>query len=52
MSLLFVGSTILTLNGTKTYEATSTDEKSVVNSNSNELPVKFAVNVKVTKSAS
>ena len=34
------------LNGTKAYEATSTDEKTVVNSHSNELPYKFAVNVK------
>ena len=34
------------LNGTKAYEATSTSEKTVVNSHSNELPYKFAVNVK------
>ena len=34
------------LNGTKAYEETSTDEKSVVNSHSNNLPYKFAVNVK------
>ena len=34
------------LNGTKAYEETSIDEKSVVNSHSNELPFKFAVNVK------
>ena len=34
------------LNGTKAYEETSTDEKTVVNSHSNELPYKFAVNVK------
>ena len=34
------------LNGTKGYEETSTDVKSVVNSHSNELPYKFAVNVK------
>ena len=33
------------LNGTKAYEETSTDEKSVVNSHSNDLPYKFAVNV-------
>ena len=30
---------------TKTLSQTSTDEKSVVNSHSNELPYKFAVNV-------
>ena len=34
------------LNDTKAYEETSTDEKSVVNSHSNNLPYKFAVNVK------
>ena len=34
------------LKGTKAYEETSTDEKSVVNSHSNNLPYKFAVNVK------
>ena len=34
------------LNGTKAYEETSTDEKTVVNSHSNELPFKFAVIVK------
>ena len=34
------------LNGTKAYEETSTDEKSVVNSHSNNLPYNFAVNVK------
>ena len=34
------------LNGTKAYEETSTDEKTVVNSHSNDLPYKFAVNVK------
>ena len=33
-------------NGAKAYEETSTDEKSVVNSHSNNLPYKFAVNVK------
>ena len=32
-------------NGTKAYEETSTDEKSVVNSHSNDSPYKFAVNV-------
>ena len=34
------------LNGTRAYEDTSTDEETVVNSHSNELPYKFAVNVK------
>ena len=34
------------LNGTKAYEETSTDDKSVVNSHSNKLPYKFVVNVK------
>ena len=34
------------LNGTKAYKETSTDEKTVVNSHSNGLPYKFAVNVK------
>ena len=37
------------LNGTKAYEETSTGEKSVVNSHSDELPHKFAVNVKERK---
>ena len=32
--------------GTKAYEETSTYEKTVVNSHSNEFPYKFAVNVK------
>ena len=36
----------LIINGTKAYKETSTDEKTVVNSHSNELPYKFAVNVK------
>ena len=31
------------LNGTKAYEETSTDEKSVVNGHLNELPLKFSV---------
>ena len=35
------------LSGTKAYEEIYTDEKSVVNSHSNEMPYKFAVNVKV-----
>ena len=34
------------LNGTKAYKETSTDEKTVVNSHSNDMPCKFAVNVK------
>ena len=34
------------LNGTKPYRETSTDVKTVVNSHSNDLPYKFAVNVK------
>ena len=34
------------LNGTKAYEETSIDEKSVVYSYSNEMPNKFAVDVK------
>ena len=34
------------LNGTKAYEETSIDEKSVVYSPSNEIPNKFAVDVK------
>ena len=34
------------LNGTKAYEETSIDEKSVVNSHSNEIPKKFAVDAK------
>ena len=33
------------LNGTKAYEETSIDEKSVVYSHSNEIPNKFAVDV-------
>ena len=35
------------LNGTKAYEETSIDEKSVVYSHSNEIPKMFAVDVKV-----
>ena len=34
------------LNSTKAYKETSTDEKTVVNSHSNDLPYTFAVNVK------
>ena len=37
------------LNGAKAYEETSTDEKIVVNSHSNDLPYKFAINVKKAK---
>ena len=37
------------LNGTKAYEETSIDEKSVVYSHSNEIPNKFAVDVKERK---
>ena len=33
-------------NGTKAYEETSTDEKTVVNSHSNDEPYKFAVDIK------
>ena len=36
------------LNGTKAYEETSTDEKTVVYSHLNELPYKFAVKFKGT----
>ena len=34
------------LTGTKGYKETSTDEKTVVNSHLNELPLKFSVGVK------
>ena len=34
------------LNGTKAYKETSIDKKTVLNSHSNDLPYKFAVNVK------
>ena len=37
------------LNGTKAYEETSIDEKFVVYSHSNEIPNKFAVDVKEPK---
>ena len=36
---MFVGHTILSLNGTKAYKETSTDEKTVVNRHLNELPI-------------
>ena len=35
------------LNGTKAYKETSIDEKTVVNSHSNELPYNFVVHVNV-----
>ena len=49
--LLFVGYIIFNtlkqeLNGTKAYKETSTDEKTVVNTHSNDLPYKFAVYIK------
>ena len=34
------------LNGFMAYDETSTDEKTVVNSHSNDLPYKFALNIK------
>ena len=34
------------LNGTKAYKETSADEKTVVNSHLNELPLRFSVGVK------
>ena len=37
------------LNGAKAYKETSTDEKTVINSHSNDMPYKFAVNVKERK---
>ena len=37
------------LNGTKAYEETSIDDKSVVYSHSNEIPDKFAIYVKERK---
>ena len=44
--LHFINTLKQELNGTKAYDETSTDEKTVVNNLSNELPYKFAVNVK------
>ena len=44
--LHFINTLKQELNGTKAYEETSMDEKSVVYSNSNEIPNKFAVDVK------
>ena len=34
------------VNGTKVYKETSTDEMTVVNTSSNDLPNKFSINVK------
>ena len=39
--LSFVGFITLTLDGTRAYKETDTDEMSVVNAHLNELPVKF-----------
>ena len=44
--LLYIYTLKQELNGTKAYEETSIDEKSVVYSHSNEIPKKFAVDVK------
>ena len=44
--LHYINTLIQELNGTKAYEETSIDEKSVVYSRSNEIPNKFAVDVK------
>ena len=44
--LHYINTLIQELNGTKAYEETSIDEKSVVYSHSNEIPKKFAVDVK------
>ena len=43
--LLYINTLKQELNGTKAYEETSIDEKSVVYSHSNEIPNKFAVDV-------
>ena len=43
--LHYINTLNLELNGTKAYEETSIDEKSVVYSHSNEIPKKFAVDV-------
>ena len=47
--LHFINTLKQELNGTKAYEETSIDEKSVVYSHSNEIPNKFAVDVKEAK---
>ena len=44
--LNFINTLNQELNGTKAYEKTSIDDKSVVYSHSNEIPHKFAVDVK------
>ena len=44
--LHFINTLKQELNGTKAYEETSIDEKSEVYSHSNEIPKKFAVDVK------
>ena len=44
--LHYINTLKLERNGTKAYKETTTDEKIVVNSHSNDLPYKFAVNVK------
>ena len=44
--LHFINTLKQELNGTKAYEETSIDEKSVVYSHSNEIPNTFAVDVK------
>ena len=44
--LLYINTLKQELNGTKAYEETSIDEKSVVYSHSNKIPDKFAVDVK------
>ena len=47
--LNFINTLKQAFNGTKAYKETSTDEKTVVNSHSNDLPYKFAVNGKERK---
>ena len=44
-ALLYINTLKQERNGTKAYEETSTDEKSVVYSQLNEIPNKFAVDV-------
>ena len=45
LAMLVINTLKQELNGTKDYKETSTDEKSVVNSHSNDIPYKFAVYV-------
>ena len=45
-SLHYINTLKQELNGTKAYEETSIDEKSAVNSHSNDMPYKFTVNVR------